>query len=81
MILGTNALSAVAEGDAALERLLRTAQRLSIPVIVLGEYRRGILHSRDRHDYEQWLSEHLQAFQTLEVDERTTLPYSAIRTE
>ena len=81
MILDTNALSAVAEGEPALEALLRKEHQLSIPVIVLGEFRYGISRSRDRQQYEQWLAEYLAKFQILDVDERTTLPYSAIRTE
>ena len=46
MILDTNGLSALAEGDAALEPILRKANQISIPVIVLGEYRYGISQSR-----------------------------------
>lgn len=81
MILDTNALSALAEGEQGIEPLLRKAHQLSIPVIVLGEYRYGISLSRDRRQYEKWLAEYLPKFQVLDVDEQTTLPYSAIRTE
>ena len=81
MILDTNALSAVAEGERALEPLLSRTHRVSIPVIVLGEYRYGISHSRDRQQYEQWLAAYLPKFQILDVDEQTTVPYSAIRSE
>jgi tRNA(fMet)-specific endonuclease VapC len=56
VILDTNGLSAVAEGDRALEPILRKAAQVAIPVIVLGEYRYGILQSRERNRYEQWLS-------------------------
>lgn len=41
MILDTNRLSAVAEGESALEPILRKADQIAIPVIVLGEYRYG----------------------------------------
>ena len=47
MILDTNRLSA-ADGDPALEPILRKATEVAIPVIVLGEYRYGIQQSRDR---------------------------------
>ena len=57
MILDTDGLSAVADGDAALEPILRTATEVAVPVIVLGEYRYGIQQSRDRQRYEQWLTE------------------------
>jgi len=39
MILDTTGLSAVAEGDPALEPILRKAAQVAVPVIVLGEYR------------------------------------------
>ena len=81
MILDTNGLSAVIEGDPALEPLLRKAAQIYIPVIVLGEYRYGISRSRDRQPYEQWLTEYLATFQILDVDERTTIPYAAVRAE
>lgn len=81
MILDTNELSALAEGEPALESILLKAAQVAIPVIVLGEYRYGISHSRYRKYYEQWLSQYLSSFQILDVDERTTVHYSAVRTE
>lgn len=80
MILDTNGLSAMAEGEPALEPILRKAAQLAIPVIVLGEYRYGISHSRQRKHYEQWLADYLPKFRVLEVDERTTVSYSVVRT-
>jgi tRNA(fMet)-specific endonuclease VapC len=47
----------------------------------LGEYRCGISQSRDRNRYEQWLFEYLPKFRILEVDERTTMSYAAVRME
>jgi tRNA(fMet)-specific endonuclease VapC len=81
VILDTNGLSAVADGDAALEPILRNAAELAIPVIVLGEYRYGIQQSRDRQRYEQWLSETVCNYRVLEVDEDTAISYAVIRTE
>ena len=81
MILDTNALSAIVEGEAALEPLLREANQLAIPVIVLGEYRYGISHSRHRKHYERWLAEYLPQFRVLDLDEGTTIPYAAVRME
>lgn len=71
MILDTNGLSALADGDAALEPVLRKALQLALPVIVLGEYRYGISQSRHRADYEKWMAEFLPTFRILDVDERT----------
>ena len=81
MILDTNGLSAVADGESELEPILRKAAEVAIPVIVLGEYRYGISHSRDQARYEQWLAEYLPAFRILTVDEQTAISYSVIRTE
>ena len=79
MILDTSGLSAVAEGEPSLEPILRKVAQAAIPVIVLGEYRYGIAQSRDRNRYEQWLSESLPKFRILDVDERTTIAYAAVR--
>lgn len=81
MILDTNGLSALAEGEPGLEPLLRKAAQVAIPVIVLGEYRYGISQSRNHTHYEQWLAEYLPSFRILEVDERTTISYSSVRGE
>ena len=81
MILDTNGLSALAQGEPALEPLLRRATQVAIPVIVLGEYRYGISQSRNHIHYEQWLAESLPSFQILDVDEQTTIFYSAVRRE
>ena len=81
MILDTNGISALAEGEPALEPLLRRAAQVAIPVIVLGEYRYGISQSRSHIHYEQWLTEYLPSFQILDVDEQTTIFYSAVRRE
>lgn len=81
MILDTNALSALAEGEAALKPVLGKAAQVAIPVIVLGEYRYGISQSRYRKHYEQWLDEYLPKFRVLDIDESTTMSYSMVRTE
>lgn len=75
MILDTDALSAVVEGDPVLAPLLRKAAQIAIPIIVLGEYRYGISHSRNRRHYEEWLMEYSRNFRILEEEERTTIPY------
>jgi tRNA(fMet)-specific endonuclease VapC len=81
VILDTNGLSALAEGDSGLESVLRKASQLAIPVIVIGEYRYVISQSRHRTDYEEWLAEYLPRFRILDVDERTTVSYSVVRSE
>jgi tRNA(fMet)-specific endonuclease VapC len=81
MILDTNGLSAVAEGELRLEPILRKAAQVAVPVIVLGEYRYGIQQSHERQRYEHWLVEYLSKFRVLNVDEETTSSYAAVRGE
>jgi tRNA(fMet)-specific endonuclease VapC len=81
VILDTNALSAMADGDPAMERFLRQATGLALPVIVLGEYRYGIQHSRNRARYEQWLQDLMENCQVLDVDRGTTARYAEVRGE
>ena len=81
MILDTNGLSALAEGESHLEPILRKATQIAVPVIVLGEYRYGIQQSRERQRYERWLVEYLPKFRVLNVDEQTTTSYAAVRGE
>ena len=81
MILDTNGLSALAEGEPRLEPILRKATQIAVPVIVLGEYRYGIQQSRGRQRYEHWLVEYLAKFRVLNVDEQTTTSYAAVRGE
>src|SRR5439155_26051849 len=65
---------------AAME-LVRRADRIAVPVIVLGEYRFGIAQSRHRTSYENWLSEWLASVTVLDVDEETTRFYADIGLE
>ena len=50
MILDTNALSAIADADSSIAPVLRDAKTAAIPVIVLGEFRFGVLQSRRKLD-------------------------------
>jgi predicted nucleic acid-binding protein len=79
VILDTNALSAIADGDVAMEPILRKAAEVAVPVIVLGEFRFGIRQSRGRARYERWLAESIASYQVLRVDEQTAEFYAEIR--
>lgn len=81
MILDTNALSAVADREPAALKVVSSAERLAVPVIVLGEYRLGIAQSRHRADYENWLREWIAAVNVLDVDVETAYHYAAIALE
>jgi predicted nucleic acid-binding protein len=81
VILDTDGLSAVADGDTSLEPILRKVSEVAVPVIVLGESIYGIRQSRDRKRYEQWLQESLPNYRVLRVDEETAASYAALRSE
>jgi len=81
LILDTNALSAAADREPTALKVVAGAERLAVPVIVLGEYRLGIAQSRHRKDYENWLREWIAAVRVLDVDERTTHHYATIGLE
>jgi len=79
LILDTNALSAFIDGDATVGRVLGAEERACLPVIALGEFRYGILESRHRAAYEEWLRAHLDQFEVLEIGEATTIAYAEVR--
>ena len=81
MILDTNTLSAFADGVSDLRPWVQQAQRLAIPVIVLGEYRFGIQQSRFRSRLENWLEENLRFYLILDVSDDTTHHYADLRVE
>ena len=81
MILDTNALSAVADGEVSAVELVAGADRVAVPVIVLGEYRLGIAQSRHQASYESWLRRWIAAVTVLDIDDGTTHFYSAIGLE
>ena len=81
MILDTNALSAWAEGDPAVEASLRSAGQLVVPSIVLGEYYFGIRQSLHRDRYEDWLRRYLPLAEIATVIQATADAYADIRLE
>jgi len=81
LILDTNALSATAERHPAALEAVAAAQDLAIPVIVLGEYRFGIAHSRRRKEYEHWLAGMMADSTILGIDQDTASHYAQIRIE
>ena len=79
MILDTNALSALADGDPLIEKPLQLASEIALPIIVLGEYRYGIRQSRHCEEYERWLHELIPACRILDVDQATSGQYADVR--
>lgn len=78
MILDTNAISAMAEGDTALEAVLPDVRSQFIPVICLGEYRSGIIRSRARRELDRWLDMLASSRRVLPVELETTRYYAEI---
>ena len=81
MILDTNAVSALLAGDPALGEVLATDERHHLPVIVIGEYRYGLLGSRQRGHLQRLLEILIRESFVLLVDETTAEMYSQVRDE
>ena len=81
MILDTNALSAWADGDAAVEASAMLADRPVVPVVVLGEHLFGIRQSRHRSRYEAWLRRTLALVRIANSDSGTADSYATILLE
>ena len=79
LILDTNALSAIAEGEPGAAKQFARAGRVAIPVIVLGEYRFGITLSRHQPEYERWLEDMVSVCDVLEASEETAIWYAELR--
>ena len=78
-LLDTNALSAWTEGLPVVEAPLRTADRVVVPSVVLGEYYFGIRQSRHRRRYEDWLRRYLPLAEVATITSATADAYAAIR--
>jgi len=82
MIFDTNAVSAFADADAGvLQRLQELSTTISLPVIVLGEYRYGLKASRERAAREKWLDDLEANCSVLDVTSETSRAYAEIRHE
>jgi tRNA(fMet)-specific endonuclease VapC len=79
MILDTNAVSAVLAGDRQLEKVLSRRAVHEIPVIVIGEYRYGLLRSRARKVLEPMLVALIDNSVVLPVDAETAAAYATVR--
>ena len=79
MILDTNALSAFADGNQTVREAIMDATGPYLPVIVIGEYRFGLLSSREREKRLAWLAELSRHWTVLEISEQTTTHYAELR--
>jgi len=79
MILDTNAVSALLEGDPALEVVLARSARHELPVIVIGEYRYGLARSRLRRRLVPLFDELIRESTVLSVGVETAAVYAKVR--
>lgn len=79
MIIDTNALSAFFDAEPGAVRSFERADDIALPVIVLGEYRFGLLGSRKRRAREEVLDQLVRSSRVLEVTDATSRHYAAIR--
>ncbi|MDF9826047.1 tRNA(fMet)-specific endonuclease VapC [Ereboglobus sp. PH5-10] len=79
MILDTNALSAFFEGNPkVVQKFEEMAGVPHLPVIVLGEFRFGLLGSRKKREWETHLAAFARDCVTLSITETTTFHYAEI---
>ena len=81
MILDTNALSAWADGDVAIEGVLRSASTMLIPVVVLGEFDFGIRQSRHYGRYADWLDANIAHVEVVAINREIAHAYGTVRLE
>ncbi len=79
MILDTNAVSALFEGDRALARVLAGSAKHELPAVVVGEYRYGLVRSRHRRALTRLLEELIAESVVLEVGLATAEAYAVVR--
>ena len=80
-MLDTNALSAWADADTALLRVLPKDRLWQLPVVALGEFLFGIRQSRDRAKLERWIEEVKATCALVAIDANTADHYADIREE
>ncbi|MDZ4742272.1 MAG: type II toxin-antitoxin system VapC family toxin [Verrucomicrobiota bacterium] len=81
MIFDTNALSDYADGSASLKEVIKFSKGFYLPVIVLGEYRYGVLDSREKEARLSWLKQVTGFFGVIDVSGQTSIFYAEIRLE
>lgn len=79
MILDTNAVSGLLEGDPALEKLLAREVRHELPVIVIGEYRYGLARSKRRRSILPLFNELIRESTVLTISLETAAAYAVVR--
>ncbi len=79
MILDTNALSELLEGNPALEEVMATLGAMVLSPVVLGEFRFGLLRSSKRREREATLQEMEAACEVIPISAKTSRIYAVLR--
>lgn len=79
MLLGTNALSALAARDEELIKILEVAPRLCVTIISAGEYVYGLSQSRHQAELAAWLDAFLAHAELLHINRETLTHYADVR--
>ncbi len=79
MILDTNAVSELFAGNQKLGELLEQAERHHLPIVVVGEYRYGLIRSRYRRKLELLLETLIEESNILTADQVTASSYAEVR--
>ena len=74
-------MSAIVDGDPGIAAVFAADDRMWVPVIVLGEYRYGLIQSKRRTEYESWIERRVQPDRVLSIDATTSRFYAEIRLE
>lgn len=81
MIFDTNALSEFLKGQPTVVEIATSAARVYLPVIVLGEYRFGLVYSRLQTILTAQLDEYERMFPVLGIDIATARYYATVRSD
>jgi len=81
VILDTNALSEYLKGQGAVVAIVSRQPQVFLPVIVLGEYRYGLVYSQWRTVLSDQLDEYERLFGILNIDAITARQYAMVRSE
>ena len=79
MILDTNAVSALLIGDPHIETLLGASERHELPVVVVGEYRYGLMRSKFRKKLGRLLDDLILESVILPIGVATADAYALVR--
>jgi predicted nucleic acid-binding protein len=77
--MDTNALSDFLEGRLEVGRIVQSRRAVVVPVIVLGEYRYGLMSSYKRPVFEEALNRFLLGVTVLAITDATTQYYAESR--